>query len=55
MRPDLPKELINRLISINCSVYSRYITHMGIEADTPEFEQLARASADSIWNSICAG
>lgn len=53
VRPDLPKELLNRLISINCSVYSRYITHLGISADDPAFEQLAKASADSLWNSIC--
>lgn len=54
VRPDLPKELINRLISFNCSVYARYIAHLGLSADDPAFEQLALASADSIWNSICA-
>lgn len=52
VRPDLPRELLNRLISINCSVYSRYITHLKLCVDDPEFEALARASADSIWNSI---
>ena len=54
VRPDLPRPLLNRLISINCSVYSRYITHLGISVGDPAFEQLAMASADSIWNSICA-
>jgi len=54
VRPDLPKELINRLISINCSVYSRYITHMGISTEDPAFLRLAGATADSIWNSIRA-
>lgn len=52
VRPDLPKALINRLISINCSVYSRYITHLGLTADDPAFIRLAEASADSIWKSI---
>lgn len=54
VRPDLPKELINRLISFNCSVYARYIAHLKLSASDPEFERLAQASADSIWNSICA-
>lgn len=50
---DLPRELLNRLISINCSVYSRYITHRGLSVEDPEFMRLADATADSIWNSIC--
>lgn len=54
VRPDLPKELVNRLISINCSVYARYITHLGLTVEDPEFRRLAEASADSIWNSIGA-
>lgn len=54
VRPDLPEPLLNRLISINCSVYSRYITHLGLSADDPEFMRLADATADSIWNSIRA-
>lgn len=54
VRPDLPEPLVNRLISINCSVYSRYVTHMGLGADDPAFLALADATADSIWNSIRA-
>ena len=54
VRPDLPKELINRLISFNCSVYARYIAHLKLSVSDPEFEWLAQASADSIWNSIRA-
>lgn len=52
VRPDLPEAFINRVISINCSLYSRYIAHMGFQADSPEFESFMHASADSIWNSI---
>ena len=55
VRSDLPREMINRLISFNCSVYARYIAHLGLTADDPEFERLAAASADSIWNSIRRG
>lgn len=55
VRPDLPKELLNRLISINCSVYARYVTHLGLTVEDPRFLHLADATADSIWNSICAG
>lgn len=55
VRPDLPRELLNRLISINCSVYARYVTHLGLTVEDPRFLQLADATADSIWNSICAG
>ena len=55
VRPDLPRELLNRLISINCSVYARYVTHLGLTVEDPQFLQLADATADSIWNSICAG
>ncbi len=54
VRSDLPKELINRLISFNCSVYARYIAHLKLSVSDPEFERLAQASADSIWNSIRA-
>jgi len=52
VRPDLPESFINRVISINCSLYSRYIAHMGFQVDSPEFESFMHASADSIWNSI---
>lgn len=52
VRPDLPRALLNRLISINCSVYSRYVTHMGYAVDDPAFLRIADATADSIWNSI---
>lgn len=55
VRPDLPRELLNRLISINCSVYARYVTHLGLTVEDPRFLHLADATADSIWNSICAG
>ena len=54
VRPDLPRELLNRLISINCSVYARYIAHLKLSVDDPEFVRLAQASADSIWDSIRA-
>ena len=54
VRPDLPQALLNRLISINCSVYSRYVTHLGLSTEDPAFCRLAEATADSIWNSICA-
>lgn len=54
VRPELPEPLLNRLISINCSVYSRYITHLGLSAEDPEFLHLAEATADSIWDSIRA-
>lgn len=52
LRPDLPEKLVSRLISINCSVYTRYIRHCGYAVDSPEFRALQEASADSIWNSI---
>ena len=52
VRPDLPRELLNRLISINCSVYARYITHLGLSTEDPAFRELTDATADSIWNSI---
>lgn len=54
VRPDLPRELLNRLISINCSVYARYVTHLGLSVEDPRFLRLADATADSIWNSIRA-
>lgn len=54
VRPDLPRELLNRLISVNCSIYSRYVTHLGLSVDDEAFLQLADATADSIWNSIRA-
>ena len=54
VRPDLPRELLNRLISINCSVYARYITHLGLSTEDPAFRELTDATADSIWNSIRA-
>lgn len=52
VRPDLPEPLLNRLISINCSVYARYITHLGLSTEDPVFRKLTDATADSIWNSI---
>lgn len=52
VRPDLPEPLLNRLISINCSVYARYITHLGLSTEDPAFRALTDATADSIWNSI---
>lgn len=54
VRPDLPEPLINRLISFNCSVYSRYIEHEKLKPEDPAFQRLASATADSIWNSIRA-
>ena len=54
VRDDLPKALLNRLISINCSVYARYVIHLGLSAESQEFRKLADATADSIWNSIRA-
>ena len=54
VRPDLPEPLLNRLISFNCSVYSRFISHEGIGVNDSEFKRLAEATADSIWNAIRA-
>ena len=44
--------LLNRLISINCSVYARYITHLGLSTEDSAFRELTEATADSIWDSI---
>lgn len=55
VRPDLPEPLLNRLISINCAIYSRYVIHLGLSPEDPAFCRLADATADSIWNSIRAG
>ena len=52
VRPDLPEPLLNRLISINCSVYARYITHLGLSTEDSAFRELTEATADSIWDSI---
>lgn len=52
VRSELPEPLLNRLISFNCSVYSRYVTHLGLKPEDPAFLKLADATADSIWNSI---
>ncbi len=52
VREDLPQEVISRLISFNCSVYSRYLLHEHLEPGTPAYEAMLEASADSIWNSI---
>lgn len=54
VRPDLPEPLLNRLISFNCSVYARYVTHQGLTPQDPAFKVLANATADSLWNSIRA-
>lgn len=54
VRPDLPEPLLNRLISFNCSVYARYVTHLGLSVEDPAFHALSDATADSIWNSIRA-
>lgn len=54
VRPELPEPLLNRLISFNCSVYARYVTHLGLTPEDPAFLRLAEATADSIWNSIRA-
>lgn len=54
VRPELPEPLLNRLISINCSIYSRYIAHLGLSPEDPQFLKLADATADSIWDSIRA-
>ena len=54
VRPELPEPLLNRLISFNCSVYSRYVTHLGLSPEDPKFLELADATANSIWDSIRA-
>lgn len=54
VNPELPEPLLNRLISINCSIYARYLMHEGYAVDAPEFIRLAEATADSIWKSISA-
>lgn len=54
VRSDLPEPLLNRLISFNCSVYSRYVTHLGLSPEDEAFRRLSDATADSIWNSIRA-
>jgi len=52
VRKDIPMEVISRIISVHCSVFARYMSHRGMDIDTPETTALMRASADSIWNSI---
>lgn len=52
VRPDMPKELVSRLISINCAVFSRYALHMAITADSPQFSAFLDTCASSLWNSI---
>lgn len=54
VRSELPEPLLNRLISFNCSIYSRYITYLGLSPEDPKFTELADATANSIWDSIRA-
>lgn len=54
VNPELPEPLLNRLISINCSIYARYLMHEGYDVEDPEFIRLTEATADSIWKSIRA-
>ena len=52
VRGDLPKALISRIVSVQCSVYIRYMNHHDMPADAQETNQLIEASVDSIWRSI---
>lgn len=52
VRPDLPEDVISRMISVNCSVYARYIQHMQMAPDAPETASAIEAFVDSLWNSV---
>lgn len=52
VREDIPEVVISRIISVHCSVFSRYMSNFTMDLDAPETKALMEASADSIWNSI---
>lgn len=52
VRPDIPKEIISRIISVQCSVFIRYMSYHNLKPDTPQSDALIESSTDSIWRSI---
>ena len=52
VREDLPPEVISRMISVQCSVFIRYMSHHKARLSEPDTDALIAASADSIWQSI---
>lgn len=52
VRADIPEAVISRIISVHCSVFSRFMNHGAMDLESPEGKALMAASADSIWNSI---
>ena len=52
LRPDLPEAFVNRMLSFNCSVYSRYVVHSGLARDSEAFQSFDETAADSVWNSL---
>lgn len=52
VREDLPEELVSRIISVQCSVFIRYMSYHKMQLEDPETQALIEASVDSIWRSI---
>lgn len=52
VREDIPPEVISRIISVQCSVFIRYMSFHNLQANAPDTKSLISASADSIWQSI---
>lgn len=52
LRADIPMEVVNRMISMNCDVFIRYAGHRRMQLATPELDALVEAAADSVWNSV---
>lgn len=52
VRSDIPPEVISRIISVQCSVFIRFMSCHQMRSDAPDTKALIEASADSIWRSI---
>ena len=52
VRTDMPKEIISRIISVQCGVFVRYMRHNEMKPGVAETDALIEASVDSIWRSI---
>jgi AcrR family transcriptional regulator len=52
VRQDIPKEIISRIISVQCSVFIRYMSYHNMQIDDENTKALIEASTDSIWRSI---
>lgn len=52
VRQDLPQKVISRIVSVQCSVFIRYMSYHKMQLNTPEMDAFLAASADSIWRSI---